>query len=222
MGRHALAPVQLAVAAASLVLAPAVRVEAAHACPDSDLRPTQSNLPRVEAAMVCLLNVERRRDTREPVTRNRRLERSAAAHTKDMTARGYFGHRRSGGPSLLDRIRAAGYLEGARSALYSENLGYGPPERATPEAMTSAFMLSESHRKTMLYGRFRNVGIGSTIIGPHPAFYADYPAAVFTIDFGRRYERRRRCRARPASEQGEDSQSRSVPPRRWCRRKASS
>jgi hypothetical protein len=84
--------------------------------------------------------------------------------------------------------------------------------------MTYAFSLSESHRKTMMYGRFRNVGIGSVIIDPHPAFYADYPAVVFTFDFGRRYERRRTCRRAASSAEG--SRGRAVPPRRWCERRS--
>jgi uncharacterized protein YkwD len=171
----------------------------------------------VEAAMVCLLNVERKREDRVPLTRDTRLHRSATRHTRDMTTRGYFGHQRRGGPSLIDRIKGAGYFKGARAGLYSENLGYAPPERASAASMTHAFSLSESHRKTMLYGRFRNVGVGARMIDPNPAFYPDYPAVVFTIDFGRRYERRRRCVRARSSAEGE---RRTVRPRRWCRRRS--
>jgi uncharacterized protein YkwD len=179
-------------------------------------------MQRVEAAMICLLNVERAREGRAVVRRERRLERSAARHTRDMARRSYFAHDRKGGPSVLDRIRGAHYFEGARSGLYSENLGYAPPERATAASMTNAFSLSESHRKTMLYGRFRDIGIGSTFVDPQPAFYADYPAVVFTIDFGRRYERRRRrCTRADAVTSADDSKKRAMPPRRWCRRRRS-
>ena len=170
--------------------------------------------------MICLLNADRAADERAPVTRDRRLERSAARHTRDMTRRGYFAHDRKGGPSVLDRIRGARYFEGARSGLYSENLGYAPPERATAAGMHNAFSLSDSHRKTMLYGRFRHIGIGSTFVEPQPAFYAEYPAVVFTIDFGRRYERRRRCRT--AATSTDDTRKRALPPRRWCRRRSAS
>jgi uncharacterized protein YkwD len=218
MGRQAVAPVQLAVAAASLVLAPGVRASSGSVCPDANLRPTAANLVRVETAMVCLLNVERTRVGHAPVTRNRRLDRSSARQTEDMTTRGYFAHERRGGPSLLERITDAGYFTGARSGLYSENLGYAPPERARAARMTAAFAYSESHRKTMLYGRFRNVGVNAAYIDPNPAFYADYPAVVFTLDFGRRYERRRRCR-RAGAGVDEGSGGRATPPRRWCRRR---
>jgi uncharacterized protein YkwD len=223
MGMHA-APVQLAVAAASLALVPMARAETPPGCPDADLRPTESNLPRVEAAMVCLLNAERASEDRARLTRDRRLERSAARQTRDMTRRGYFAHERKGGPSLLERIRDAGYFQGARSGMYSENLGYGPPERASAAGMHRAFTLSPSHRHTLMYPRFRNVGIGSRIIGPNPAFYPDYPAVVFTIDFGRRYERHRahcRRRAKASASAGDGTRGHALPPRRWCRRRSS-
>jgi uncharacterized protein YkwD len=194
--------------------------DAAAVCRDADLRPTAANLQRVEAAMICLLNADRTGERHAPVVRDARLEKSAARHTRDMTRRGYFAHDRKDGPSVLDRIRGAGYFEGARSGLYSENLGYAPPERATAASMHRAFSLSESHRRTMLYGRFRHIGIGSTIVEPQPAFYPDYPAVVFTIDFGRRYERhRRRCRTGQAVTATGDSRKRAMPPRRWCRRR---
>ena len=221
MGSGTIAPAHVAVAA-SLVLIPAVRPGVAAACPDAELQPTQSNLARVEAAIVCLLNVDREALERAPVTRDLRLERSAVRHTGDMTRRGYFAHTRKDGPTVLERIRRARYFAGARSGLYSENLGYGPPERATAASMHRAFSLSTSHRKTMLHGRFRNIGIGSTMIDAHPAFYPDYPAVVFTLDFGRRYEHPRRlCRRRAASAARTDPSGRALPPRRWCRRRSS-
>jgi uncharacterized protein YkwD len=213
MGRRALARVHLAVLTASLVLVPSV--SAAERCSDTELMPTASNLSRVEAALVCLLNRERARAGSASLMRDARLERTAFRHTRDMVEHGFFGHRREGGPTLLARLRRGGYFKRSRSALYGENLGYATPERATAATMTRAFSLSESHRATMLFGRFRDVGVGSALIDPHPAFYADHPAVVFTVDFGRRYERRRRCRAASVVEDG--SRDAAVPPRRWCR-----
>ena len=169
--------------------------------------------------MVCVLNVERKRAGRHPLDRARRLDRSAGRHTRDMVDQGYFSHQRDGGPTLLQRIRKVHYFEGARSGLYGENLGYAPPENASARRMTDAFSVSDDHRRTMLYGRFRDIGIGSTFVDPQPAFYADYPAVVFTIDFGRRYARRRRCQNR---QRETDSGSGTVRPRRWCRRRSQS
>ena len=48
-------------------------------------------------------------------------------------------------------------------------------------------MLSDEHRAKILYGSFREIGVGARIAGPDPAFYADRPSVVYTTDFGRRY-----------------------------------
>ena len=166
--------------------------------------------------MACVLNVERKRAGRQPLERVRRLERSAGRHTRDMVEQGYFAHQREGGPTLLQRIRQVDYFDGARSGLYGENLGYAPPENASARRMTDAFSVSDYHRETMLYGRFRDIGIGTAYVDPNPAFYSDWPAVVFTLDFGRRYERRRRCQT---DQHETDSGSGSTRPRRWCKRR---
>jgi uncharacterized protein YkwD len=211
------APVQVVVAAAALLLAQPGRATAAAPCPDADLRPTPSNLARVEAAMVCVLNLERKRAGRRSVESKRRLERSAGRHTRDMVDHGYFAHEREGGPTLLQRIRRVDYFEDARSGLYGENLAFAPPENASAREMTDAFAVSDHHRRTMLYRRFRDVGVGTAYVDPDPAFYPDWPAVVFTLDFGRRYERRRRCQI---TQHETDSGSDTTRPRRWCRRRS--
>ena len=210
------APVQVAVAAAALLLAPSPRGTAAAQCPDANVRPTPTNLERVEAAMVCVLNGERKQAGRKPLERARRLDRSARRHTRDMVDEGYFAHQREGGPTLLQRIRQTDYFDGVRSGLYGENLGYAPPENASAQRMTDAFSVSDHHRRTMLYRRFRDIGVGAAYVEPNPAFYSDWPAVVFTLDFGRRYERRRRCQT---TQQETDSGSGATRPRRWCKRR---
>ena len=169
--------------------------------------------------MVCLLNRERTRTGLEPLAVDYRLERSSAAHTKDMVEYGYFSHNARGRPKLYDRLRRVRYFRRTRSALYSENLGYGPPETASALAMHRAFMSSDGHSYNMLYRRFRGIGIGSLVIPPNAAFYPDHEAVVFTIDFGRRYVRRKRCVRRRAStsQATPPRRSDSAPPRRYCR-----
>jgi uncharacterized protein YkwD len=177
--------------------------------------------------LVCLLNRERGRARLTPLEVDPRLEQSSAAHTLDMVTFGHFGHHIKGRPYLYDRIRKAGYFKGTVTALYSENLGYGPPEYASALGMHRAFMGSEGHRVNMLYGRFRSVGIGSLMIDSNPAFYPDYPAVVYTIDFGRRYASPKpRCaQPRPsASPAGASTpphaRRRSSRPRSVCRKRS--
>ena len=207
-------------AAIGLLSAPSA---AAADCPDAGLEPSVETLPRVEAALVCLMNEARRDEKRAPVRVSKRLERSAAAHTADMVERGYFAHHREGRPSLIRRIARTGYFKGTYTALFAENLGYGPPERASAATMHRAFMLSEAHRRNVLYGRFRQVGVGTAMADPHPAFYENYPSVVFTIDFGRRYLRRTRRRSHHCLERSgnarTDGNKRAVRPRWVCPRR---
>jgi uncharacterized protein YkwD len=204
-------------AATGLLSAPSAAVAD---CPDTGLEPTTETLPRVEAALVCLMNEARRGERLATVRVSKRLERSSAAHTADMVARGYFAHHRDGRPPLIRRIARTGYFKGTYTALFAENLGYGPPERANAATMHHAFMLSDAHRHNVLYGRFRHVGIGTALTDPHPAFYEDYPAVVFTVDFGRRYLRRTRRRGHRCLERSgsapANGNKRAVRPRWVC------
>lgn len=213
----------VALALALLPTPAAAQEDAANACPDASLRPEQGNLARVEAAMVCLLNRERRLNGLEPLTVDPRLERSSGAHTNDMTTLGYFSHHARGRPTLYSRIRTAGFFKDTYTAIYSENLGFGPPESASALGMHRAFMGSDAHRLNMLFGRFRSIGIGSLVIPPNDAFYPDHDAAVYTVDFGRRYVRRkRRCarrRATTSQSAAPPNRSRAAPPRRYCDRR---
>ena len=169
---------------------------------------------------MCLMNEERSRRGLRPFKVDRRLERSAAFHTGDMVRHGYFAHHKRGRPRLLRRITRTGYFKGTYTGAFSENLGFGPPERGTAAEMHRAFMLSHTHRANIVYRRFRNVGIGSVMIDPDPAFYPDYPAAVYTIDFGRRYvrkpERARRCLRRTGSSADGGDRRDAVRPRWLC------
>jgi uncharacterized protein YkwD len=212
----------VAALATACVLAGFMPASAGAACPDTELAPTPETLARVEAALACLMNEARRSEELVPLRVGRRLERSSAAHTHDMITEHYFAHHRAGRPTLVRRIARTGFFQGAYTGLYAENLGYAPPERAHAASMHRAFMLSPAHRDNVLYRRFRRVGIGTAMTGPDPVFYPDYPSVVFTIDFGRRYVRKRRrsrqCLERSGAPEG-DRTRRAVRPRWICPRR---
>lgn len=218
----------LSLAAILALAGPAARADvSARSCPNSELRPTPETLPRVEAALLCLMNAERSEADQGALAAHPGLEASALDHTLDMTTRGYFGHYKSGRPPLFERIKATGYFDGTRTGLFSENLGFGPPEYATAIGLHAAFMYSEAHRRNIMFGKFREVGIAGIVIAPNPAFYAEHDAVVYSVDFGRRYVRRprpKRCRKRrlrAAQEQTESTEAprKAVKPRRYCRKR---
>lgn len=187
----------LLVASVTLLSAAALAAPAAAAdrCADADLPPSSETVKRIDDAVRCLVNVERKARGIRGLKRNRRLERSATFHSTDMATERYFAHERDGRPTLLERVLGYRYFEHAVTGLYAENLAVGPIETATARAVVHAWMLSREHKVTMLDARLREVGIAAVLAPPDPAFYPDYASAVYTADFGRRGGRRpRMCR----------------------------
>src|SRR6185436_15136660 len=76
-------------------------------------------------AIFRLLNQERVKRGLHPVRHSAALDEAARWQSRDMVARGYFDHERSGGPNLSERIRRTGYLSGARSWAVGENIAWG-------------------------------------------------------------------------------------------------
>jgi uncharacterized protein YkwD len=185
-------------------------------CADADLVPSADNLPRVEAAVLCLINRERASAGDVPLTRSIKLDRSALFHSVEMVNGHFLAHEAPGHPSLLARIRGFGYFAGARDGIYAENVGAGPGSNGTARSLMDAWMESAGHRTNLLYPRFRNVGISAVLAPRDPAFFADYPSTVYTTDFGTRYLRRRCVATRPAPGSTPGAAS---PRRRYCRRR---
>lgn len=184
-------------------------------CPDADLLPAADNLARVEAAVLCLLNEERRAANLVALRRAPKLDLSAGFHTGSMVRRRFLAHEYPGHPSLLARVRGFGYFAGAADGIYAENVGAGPTTNGTARKMTEAWMGSPSHRANVLYAPFREVGISALPAPPHPVFFTGFPSTVYTTDFGTRYARRR-CLTRPTSPTRTTTTT--SPRRRYCRR----
>jgi uncharacterized protein YkwD len=200
----------LALAAAGLTARPG---GAATGCPDSGLQPYPGNLDRVAGAIVCEINVRRTEAGLHALRRERRLDRSSQFHSDDMVESRFVAHEQPGHPRLVTRIRRTGYFRRVVDALYTENVAVAPQEDGTAANLVTAWMLSDRHRANILFGRFREIGVGARITGPDPVFYSDRPSVVYTTDFGRRYWRRgTRCARRSLAGQA-------TPPRRYCTRR---
>jgi uncharacterized protein YkwD len=170
----------LALAAAlSLSLAAAPAVSAA--CPDAGAS-TETATPRtLVRGTLCVLNAHRARHDLGALRLNRRLSTAARRHSRTMVRERFFSHTSLNGATFVDRIRATGYLDGARSWGVGENIAYGSGSRSTPRSIGRAWMNSPGHRANILSDSFRQIGIGiasGTPIGG---------GATYTTDFGRRY-----------------------------------
>ena len=152
-------------------------------CDDTHLVPTRSNSTRIEAATLCLVNVQRARHGERALRPNADLARSAAAHSEDMVARNYFDHTSPGGETVLDRIKASSYVPSRAGYTLGENIAMGTMQLATPAAIADSWMKSPGHRADILNAEFRDSGLG--VIARAPQQYGHgQRGATYTQQFG--------------------------------------
>jgi uncharacterized protein YkwD len=170
----------LAVLALCVVVATAVpAAQAASPCAAASATPAQAGKRAIVRATLCTINAERSRYGLGALSLDRRLSKAAAAHAGDMDSRNYFAHDSLGGGSFVDRIRRAGYLNGARSWTVGENIAWGSERRGAPRAITRMWMNSPEHRANILSSSFRESS-GAPVSG------MGAPAATYATDFGAR------------------------------------
>jgi uncharacterized protein YkwD len=96
-----------------------------------------------------------------------------------MIANRYFGHQRSGGPSLGARLRAAGY----RGHAAGEAISYGCGRDATAQQTVQAWLNSPPHRAVLLGRRYTRAGVGVVAGAPGGCGSG---AATWVLDAGSR------------------------------------
>jgi uncharacterized protein YkwD len=159
------------------------RAVSSASCDDTHLVPTRSNSARIEAATLCLVNVQRARHGERALRPNADLGRSAAAHSQDMVARNYFDHTSPGGETVLDRIKASSYVPSRAGYVLGENIAMGTMQLATPAAIVDGWMKSAGHRANILNAEFRDSGLG--VVARAPQRYGHgQRGATYTQQFG--------------------------------------
>jgi uncharacterized protein YkwD len=161
----------------SLLAAPAA--SAAGGCDGAGSSTESATKRGLVRATLCVLNAERARRKLRPLRLNRELSAAARRHSRAMAEHRFFSHTSLDGASFVDRIRATGYLSGARSWSVGENIAYGSGSRSTPRSIGSAWMNSPPHRANILSGSFRSIGIGIASGTP-----VGRGGATYTTDFG--------------------------------------
>ena len=174
-------PAAALAAALAVLLLPAPAASAATACDAADTPASQVTNRVLVRATLCVLNAARARHRLPPLRLNTQLSAAARLHSRAMTRRRFFSHTSRGGASFVDRIRASGYLAGARSWTVGENIAYGASGRSSARAIGRAWMNSPGHRANILSSSFRDIGIGIASGTPVGA-----DGATYTTDFGRR------------------------------------
>jgi uncharacterized protein YkwD len=153
-------------------------------CPNTTLMPSSTNIERVRAAVLCLVNRERTSRGESPLAADDRLQQAAQAHTESMAFQNYFEHNGPAGETPLSRIRATGYIYSSQLGFeVGENIGWGTLWKGSPRSIVAAWMASAGHRANILDARFRNTGVG---VSPHPpsSLAHHHTGGVYTQDFG--------------------------------------
>jgi uncharacterized protein YkwD len=171
----------IAAIATCLLILPAA-ASAATACPGAGARPTAANAARVRHATLCLLNRQRAAHGVAPLHEQRSLGHAARAYARLMVIRRFFDHVSPSGSTMAQRIERTRYLRGVRGWSLGENLAWGAGRAATPASIVGAWMRSPGHRRNILDGTFREIGIGIVAGAPTGS-----PAgATYVNEFGRR------------------------------------
>ena len=174
----------LARAAVSLIVASlclAAPATASAECAGAGLRPAADNLPEVRTSVLCLLNEQRASRGLGGLKANTKLRRAAERHSRNMTREGFFSHVSPAGSTLVQRVKAAGYLSGASSWAVGENIAWGQQHLSTPAEIVRAWMDSPGHKANILNRRFRHIGIGVAVGAP-----VGGGGATYTTAFGKR------------------------------------
>jgi uncharacterized protein YkwD len=101
-----------------------------------------------------------------PLRWNDQLAAAARAHSRDMVARGYFGHIDPDGRSPGLRLKTAGIAW--RSV--GENIAMNPDVRSAEAAFMNEPSGQQNHRSNILSAKFTDVGVG-IVVGPKGDLY---------------------------------------------------
>lgn len=152
-------------------------------CPGAREVPTRATVDEARDAVLCLVNRERDRRGKRPLSDSAQLSSAASRHSRDMVARGYFDHDSPGGHDMVDRVIAAHWASRHSAWRLGENIAWGAEDYATPRRIVALWMGSPGHRDNILDGRFREAGTGVAAGAPQRTRGR---AATYTMDFGAR------------------------------------
>lgn len=125
---------------------------------------------------------------RQPLAPNALLTLAAEKHSQWMLAADVFSHTGAGGSGILDRILAEGYTAQAPRMLVGENLAWSGTTgtidlNAAIAEHHDGLFLSPGHRRNLLNGEFREIGIAQER-GTFAPDGTPYDASVLTNKFG--------------------------------------
>jgi uncharacterized protein YkwD len=155
-----------ATALAACVLALSVSAAGAESavagCSGAAARAANASPGKLRSALMCLVNRKRGANGLRALKVDRKLQKAAGRHARDMVRNGYFAHQRPGGPDLTARLHRAGW----RGNAWGETIAYGCGSMGSPRATLRMWMHSPPHKAIILSGSYGHGGIGVTESAP--------------------------------------------------------
>jgi uncharacterized protein YkwD len=140
-------------------------------------RASSASPGKLRSALLCVVNRKRAANGLGALKLDRKMQKAATRHVRDMVRHDYFAHQRPGGPDLTERLRRVGW----HGSAWGETIAYGCGSAGTPRATVRMWMHSPPHRAILL-GRFREAGIAVLKGAPGTA----RSGFTYVGEFGRR------------------------------------
>jgi uncharacterized protein YkwD len=112
-----------------------------------------------------------------------KLAAAARSHSTEMAQRGYFSHDSANGASFDKRISRFYSLGGKHYWSVGENLLWSSPDVSASAAL-DMWLNSPEHKKILLTGSWREVGLAAVHVRSAPGSYGGREVTIVTADFG--------------------------------------
>jgi uncharacterized protein YkwD len=160
-----------------LLVAIGPAVEPAEAgCRGAAARASSASPAKLRSAVLCIVNRKRSAHGLRALKLDRKIQRAAGRHARDMVRQNCFAHQCPGGPDLTQRLHQAGW----HGSAWGETIAYGCGSQGTPRATVRNWMNSPPHRAILLSGTYRRGGVG--VADPAPCG----KGAMWVFDVGRK------------------------------------
>jgi uncharacterized protein YkwD len=173
---HVRRPSLLAAITMSVLLAATAPAEASR-CSGAKATTAKASAGKLRSAMLCVINKKRAAEGLGALKLDKKLQKAASNHARDMVRHDYFAHQRAGGPDLTARLDRVGW----NGTHWGENIAYGCGSTGSPKATLKAWLNSPPHRAILLSGTYQRGGLG---LGQEAPCGSD--GAMWVLDVGRK------------------------------------
>jgi uncharacterized protein YkwD len=166
MARKTVMSVLLALCSVIGLLAGGAAPATAMGCRNIDTPAVDQALEDFDASVFCLINQQRVALGRSVLRPNGLLHEAAYDYAGSMEAGRFFSHfgdfaGHPIGATPMSRLRQVGYIRAHHVWVVGENLHWTTVEHSTPGEVVQAWMNSPKHRKYLLNGKFRDLGVAT-------------------------------------------------------------